>query len=124
VDELQIQIARREGRLSPDGEEIWLNWTMRFNSAAVVGCVQAGVKRRRADLAWLVGLPFQRRGYATEAMIAVGTWLSNRLNVRELRAHIHPDHHVSQAIARHLGLIATGEMTDDGEEVWSLSISR
>ena len=68
VDDLRERIRVQEGRRSPDGDELWLNWTLRLRSSGqAVGYVQAGVREGRADLAWVVGTPFQNRGYATEA---------------------------------------------------------
>ncbi|MCX3061294.1 GNAT family N-acetyltransferase [Streptomyces beihaiensis] len=70
-----------------------------------------------AEVAWVVGHPFQGRGYATEGALAMTRWLRGA-GVRGLRAHIHPGHDASARVARALGLAATPE-TVDGELVWA-----
>ena len=52
VDDLRAKIRRRASRRSPEGDELWLNWTLRLKEIqSVVGYVQAGVKEGQADLA-------------------------------------------------------------------------
>ena len=120
--DVSAKIRRRESRRSPAGDELWLNWTLRLKTdQSAVGYVQAGVKQDRADLAWVVGVPFQRRGYASEASQRVLRWLRGDLGVHEFRANIHPDHVASHRVARNIGLLKSGERTDEGEEVWGAS---
>ena len=121
--EVRATIRRRESRRSPNGDELWLNWTLRLiANQSVVGYVQAGVKAGQADLAWVVGVPFQRRGYASEASRRVLQWLRDDLGVHEVRASIHPDHVASHRVARSIGLLRSGKPTDEGEEVWRASL--
>jgi RimJ/RimL family protein N-acetyltransferase len=119
ADDVRAKIRRRESRCSPAGDELWLNWTLRLkDDRTVVGYMQAGVTEGRADMAWVVGVAFQRRGFGSEASRRVLTWLRHQLQLHEVRARIHPDHIVSRRLARSVGLRPTGEHTDDGEEVW------
>ena len=119
ADNLRAKIRRRESRRSPEGDELWLNWTLRLKSdQSVVGYAQAGVKEGQADLAWVIGIPFQGLGYASEASRHVSKWLRSRLHVREFRANIHPDHVASHKVARSVGLRPSREHTDEGEQVW------
>ena len=123
ADDVRATIRRRESRRSPAGDELWLNWTLRLKTdQSGVGYVQAGVKQDRADLAWVVGVPFQRRGYASEASRRVLHWLRDDLGVLEVRASIHPDHVASHRVARNIGLLKSGDRTDEGEEVWLASV--
>ena len=123
TDDVRAKIRRRESRRSPAGDELWLNWTLRLKAdQSVAGYVQAGVKQGKADLAWVVGVPFQRRGYASEASRRVLKWLRAHLHVNEVRANIHPDHIASRRVARNIGLCETVESTDRGEEVWRASV--
>ena len=122
VDDVRKRIRLPEGRhsprRSPQGDELWLNWTLRLRSSGqAVGYVQAGVREGRADLAWVVGTPFQSRGYATEAARRAAAWIREHLEVSELRAAIHPEHVASCRVAAHVGMRPSGELTDDGEEV-------
>ncbi len=123
ADDVRERIRRRESRRSPAGDELWLNWTLRLRQTqSVVGYLQAGVTQGKADLAWVVGVPFQRRGYASEASRRVLRWLRDDLGVHEVRANIHLDHVASHRVARTIGLCKSGERTDEGEEIWRASL--
>ena len=123
ADDVRARIRDRESRRSPAGDELWLNWTLRLIAdQSVVGYVQAGVKEGKASLAWVVGVPFQRRGYASEASRRVLRWLRDDLGVHEVRASIHPDHVASRRVARNIGLCKSEERTDEGEDVWRASL--
>lgn len=102
---------------APHGGEIWHNWILRLDGTAI-GYVQATVQGSSADLAWVVGTPWQGSGYATEASEAVRDWLADHGTTR-FSAHIHPDHPASRAIATKLGLQPTGQYDDDGEMIWN-----
>ena len=119
VHELEERIRLWEHRRSATGDEVWLNWTLRLKGdGSVVGYVQATIKASQAEIAWVIGLPFQGQGYATEASRKVVGWLTERLKVNELRANIYPKHAASQEVARHIGLRPSSEITKEGEEVW------
>jgi RimJ/RimL family protein N-acetyltransferase len=118
LSELRERYEKLVGGPAPYHQEGWLNWTVRRRGGPAVGYVQATVlPGPRASLAWVVGVPWQGRGYATEAALGMAGWLTAR-GVGELRAAIHPDNHASAAVARRLGLSPTAEH-DDGEIVWS-----
>ena len=113
---LRERFAALEAGRSPDGTQTWANWVVRRRDAAI-GYVQATITGRRGDLAWVIGRPWQRRGYASEAAAAAARWLL-AAGVDELTAHIHPDHAASAGVARAAGLAPTGEVDGDGEVVW------
>jgi RimJ/RimL family protein N-acetyltransferase len=107
---------------SPEGDQQWLNWIVRLrDSGAAIGFAQATVTVARggaeADVAWLIGVPWQDRGLASEAASAVVRWLVGA-GVVVIKAHIHPEHVASQAVARHAGLGPTPALDADGEQVW------
>lgn len=110
------ELYRRQSAGCPRGDEIWHNWILRLEGTAI-GYVQATVKGDCAELAWVVGSPWQGSGYATEASEAVKDRLGDRGATRFF-AHIHPDHRASQAIATRIGLRFTGQLDDDGEMIW------
>ncbi|MER5646883.1 GNAT family N-acetyltransferase [Streptosporangium sp. NPDC002524] len=85
-------------------------------SGRLVGYVQATVSRDRATVAWVVGTPWQGRGIAGEAAVALVAWLRER-GTTTIVATIHPDHTASSAVARRAGLAPTGGRVD-GEVVW------
>lgn len=109
----QAQVAGPEG-----GAEIWHNWIVRSMASGVaLGFVQATVVDDVADVAWVVGLKWQGRGFAKEAAAGMRDWLE-ALGIRRFEAHIHPGHTASQRVARAIGLRPTGKVDEDGEEIW------
>ena len=56
-------------------------------------------------------------GLSTEAARAIKQWLTDG-GVNGFAAYIHPDHHASAGVARHLGLAATNQ-TREGENRWA-----
>jgi len=124
LDELRVRYRRQVAGRSADGAERWFNWVARRrDDDQAVGYLQATLSQGRsgaatiAELAWVIGTDWQARGYATEGASAAAAWLQAR-GVGELRAHIHPGHPASEAVARRLGLSVTG-VEVDGERRWS-----
>jgi len=119
LDELRARYAWQVAGRSPDGREEWRNWVLRLGPGGqAVGYVQATItgEEQCAEIAWVIGLEWQGRGYATEAARELVAWLDSR-GVRVIRAHIHPGHAASAAVARRAGLAPTGLM-EDGEQLW------
>jgi len=144
LEQLRERYARQAGGLSPDGREVWHSWIVREReSGTAVGFVQATVGATAgmsaatvdtaetpydgatsAELAWVVGVPWQGRGYATEAAAAVrdavlGPDSVTGDDVTLVHAHIAPGHMASVTVARRLGLVPT-EVVHDGETRWHL----
>jgi RimJ/RimL family protein N-acetyltransferase len=116
VGELTEQYRRQVVGRSVDGREEWLNWVVRVEGAAV-GYVQATVHEgARAVVAWVIGLPWQGRGYATAAANEMLTLLRAR-GVRRIEAYIVPGHLGSERVAEHIGLSPTGQLSE-GEQMW------
>jgi RimJ/RimL family protein N-acetyltransferase len=107
---------------SPDPAVTWWNWVIRLDETGeLVGTVQATVSNGpTAEVAWVVGTPWQGRGIATEAARGLVEWLRAQ-QVRTVIAHIHPDHDASAAVARSAGLEPTDER-QDGEVRWRLAV--
>jgi len=120
--ELRGQYRRWEiGSGKPD--ELWLNWVVRMrDSGAPVGSTQATVTPGGPDgglaavLAWVIGVPWQGCGYASEAAAGMVSWLTPA-GVTVITAHIHPWHRASEKVAERTGFAVTDE-TVDGERVW------
>lgn len=121
---------RRMTAGSPDPAVSWLNWVIRLRDAScLTGTVQATVGPAgdgptadglTAEVAWVVGTPWQGRGIAGEAARGLVGWLGRR-QVGTVIAHIHDDHRVSAAVATAAGLAPTGER-HDGETRWRRSL--
>jgi RimJ/RimL family protein N-acetyltransferase len=118
--ELRARYARQAAGRSPGGSERWHNWIIRREPAGTaVGYVQATISGDggRAEIAWVIGVDWQGQGYATEAARAVVAWLDAR-GVAVVQAHIRPGHTASAAVAGRAGLLPSGELDDDGEQLW------
>ncbi len=117
---------------SLNAAESWCNWVIQLDdtdtdtdadAARLTGTVQATVttdeRGTTAEIAWVVGTPWQGRGIATEAARALVTWLRHQ-GAHTITAHIHPDHLASAAVATAAGLTRTDHW-HDGELKWQLS---
>jgi RimJ/RimL family protein N-acetyltransferase len=123
LDELGTRYGRQSRGQPEDGSAGWLNWIVRpAGGGPAIGFVQATLRRETAglvaDIAWLVTPPQQGRGIAVEAASTVVTWLRS-VDVRHIRAFIHPDHTASEHVARRTGLAPTTALID-GEILWEV----
>ena len=119
-DELRDRYRRMVAG-SGDQREVWLNWVVRRRlDSRPVGSVQATIvdrgATREAYIAWIVGVPWQRQGIASEAAMALVGWLRDQ-GVVVVTAHIHPAHVASARVATRAGLEPTADQVD-GERVW------
>jgi len=118
VVDVERWFSALETRLSPDGSERWLTWIVQLiETSTPIGYVQATVKDHQADIAWLIGVNWQGRGYGGEAVAALMSWLDDN-QIDNVTAHIHPDHKTSQRIAQGVNLQPSG-VFHEGEEIWS-----
>ena len=118
-----VDLRARYQRLvdgSPETGVIWCNWVIRLGEE-LVGTVQATVAERdgSAEVAWVVGIPWQGRGIATEAARGLVTWLQDA-GVRRMVAHIHPTHIASARVAASVGMKPT-DRWHEGEVRWELA---
>ncbi|MEU6068647.1 GNAT family N-acetyltransferase [Streptomyces sp. NPDC047082] len=108
---------------SPDPAVSWLNWVIRLREEdRLTGTAQAtvgpagGGAGAVAEVARVVGTPWQGRGIASEAARGLVGRPAGQ-GVECVIAHIHPDHRASAAVATAAGLTPTGDMRD-GEVRW------
>jgi RimJ/RimL family protein N-acetyltransferase len=124
-----VQLRERFERLvagSGRDDETWLNWVVRRRSDdRPVGTVQATIERRGGEraawVAWVVGVPWQGQGFATEAARALVAWLREQ-GVWDVAAAVAPGHVASERVAASAGLALTDQIVD-GERVWRLGSS-
>lgn len=119
--QLAVRYARQVAGGSQDGRQRWCNWVIRQRvSARAIGYVQATIESSQhgmvAEVAWVLAVPAQGSGLATEAATAMLTWLRGH-GVQRVTAHVHPNHAASAGVARHLGLTPT-HVIIDGEVRW------
>ncbi|REK91821.1 N-acetyltransferase [Streptomyces inhibens] len=124
---------------SPDPTVSWCNWVIQLRDQGhLAGTVQATVTATAddhgsgygdecghgcvAEIAWVVGTAWQRRGIASEAARGLVSWLGTQ-SVQAVIAHIHPDHHTSAAVATAAGLAPTSHR-HEGETRWQRTMRR
>ncbi|MFC5830589.1 GNAT family N-acetyltransferase [Nonomuraea insulae] len=110
------ELALRYERLV-SGPPGWRNWVIWLRAEKrLVGYVQATIDERTAEVAWVIGTPWQGRGLAGAAATAlVGRLMEQEIDT--IVAHIHPGHAASAAVATAAGLHPT-ERWEDGEVLW------
>lgn len=121
LEHLRSVYARVEGRKSPDGSELWLNWVVRRPGEAPMGYVQATVTSRQA--AW-IGFVFSSkhwgRGHATQAARAVLEHVASAYGVVRCLASVEAD---NQRSIRLLGRLGFHEATVEEQQGHELSAS-
>lgn len=120
IHQLRVRFAAWESRRSPDGKELWLNWTLRLrDSGEAIGYVQATIDDHgRANLAYVVGSRWQKQGLAAEAVRGMVDALRERWRVGQVRAEIAAGNLASERVAASAGLIRTARLSSEGEVVW------
>ena len=104
VEALHERYGRLEARRSPDGKELWLNWAARQESGTYVGLVEATVRADAStQIAYFVFRPFQRQGFAAEAVEAVLTHLKNDIGIEMVRALLDTRNEASWRLLERLG---------------------
>ncbi|QKE86070.1 GNAT family N-acetyltransferase [Arthrobacter sp. NEB 688] len=122
TDELRERYTRQL-RGPDDPHEEWCTWVVRDgDDGPLVGFVQATLTGDGAcaELAWVVGTPWQGRGIARRAAALVLAEVTRR-GVGTVVAHVRPGHAPSEAVARSLGMGPT-DVVVDGETRWSLEV--
>lgn len=118
-DALAGQYAVQTRGRSADGTELWINSIVVFGAEQTpIGYVQATrpVPGTEAEIAWVIGRPWQGQGYAARATRLLADDLVEQ-GVERLVAHIHPQHAASHRVAARLGMSPTPTVVD-GEVRW------
>ena len=97
-------------RRSPDGREAWLNWALRERSSGdYAGTLEATVHdNRTASVAYVVFVPYQRRGFAAEACARLLGHLFEDYLVGVVAAEIDTRNIASIALVESLGFERVG----------------
>ncbi|WBB62963.1 GNAT family N-acetyltransferase [Streptomyces sp. WMMC500] len=121
LGELRARYARLAAG-APGGGTVWGNWVLRIRAdGTLCGYVQVTIRDRVAEVAWVVGTPWQGQGFAGEAARGLVARLRG-LPLHAVVAHVHPDHRASAAVAASAGLART-DLVHDGEAVWRLDLT-
>src|SRR4029079_9097153 len=96
LETLRERYVRQAAGQSEDGAEQWGNWIARRRwSDEAIGFVQATLgSSGAAEVAWLIGAPWQGNAYAAEAASALVDWLE-AAGVETVEAHIQPENAAS-----------------------------
>ena len=122
-DALAARLAKLESRRSPDGTERWLNWVVRTDEGAMVGYVQATVRAGNvAEIAYVLGRTYWRRGYATAACRMLLAELRDTYRVERAVATLDPQNSASLALLRKLGFRPLSESFETHELTYELTL--
>jgi RimJ/RimL family protein N-acetyltransferase len=106
VDWLRARLLRLESRVSPDGQQGWLNWVIREADGDLVGFVQATVlPDGRALVAYMVSSRHWGRGLASKAVVAMAGELVLRHGVHTLFAVLKRSNGRSLRLLERLGFV-------------------
>jgi [ribosomal protein S5]-alanine N-acetyltransferase len=102
---LEVRYRALSSRSSPDGREAWLNWALRTRGAGdYAGVLEATVHENMiATIAYMVFVPYQRRGFAAEACRRLLAHLFEDYRVGVVAAEIDTRNAASVALVESLG---------------------
>ena len=107
TDELRRVYARRETRKSPDGQQLWLNWIVRWQGQQPIGYVQATVTAPGvAWIAYVIASSHWGRGHAFAATAAMLEHLEIAYGVSQCLASVESRNERSIRLLGRLGFRA------------------
>lgn len=124
-DDLARRYAVQTRGRSTDGGERWINLLVVLGPERLpIGYVQATIPSAGgpAEIAWVIGRPWQGYGYAGRAVRLLLDDLAAQ-GVSSVVAHIHQGHESSNRVATRLGMTPT-EIVVDGEVRYAGTTSR
>lgn len=125
LEALTERLHRLESRRSPDGTEHWLNWVVRTPEGAIVGYVQATVRPGgEAEIAYVLGRRFWRRGYASVACGLMLQELAESYGVRRATATLDSGNAASLALLGKLGFRFVSSDAAANEVIYGRDVHR
>jgi RimJ/RimL family protein N-acetyltransferase len=104
VERLAASFRFKEGRLSPDGQEQWLNWVLRLPGGDLAGYVQATVLGNGVSyVAYELSSAHWRQGIGSAAVTAMLEELGRSYGVHTFVAVLKRANFRSMGLLRHLG---------------------
>jgi len=118
IDALREIYVRRERRLSPEGDQIWLNWVIRVGDGTPAGYVQATiVSPDDAWIAYVLASKYWGCGYGFAAMSAMLEHLTVDYAVRRFLATAEIGNERSIRLLEHLGFRPATEDATPGRDL-------
>ncbi|MDO9181167.1 MAG: GNAT family N-acetyltransferase [Bacteriovorax sp.] len=130
IDQLKVGWKKHESRLSPDGNEAWLNWAVRRTSdGAYIGKMDAEVNHEKVatNIGYIFFPDYWGKGYASESVLEIKNHFS-RNGISKIMATVTLGNETSYRVLEKSGFIRTriipendiirGEKYDDVEYVW------
>ena len=115
VNQLRTKWKRNESRLSPDGNEVWLNWAIRLgNEGSYIGKLDACLDSpiRATNVGFVFFPEYWGYGYATEALLAVKAVLVEN-GISFMRATVATQNIASAHVLEKAGFIAGNMVADE-----------
>jgi RimJ/RimL family protein N-acetyltransferase len=115
LNQLRAKWERNESRLSPDGNEVWLNWAIRLgNEGPYIGKLDACLDSpiRATNVGFVFFPEYWGYGYATEALLAVKTVLVGN-GIVFMRATVAAQNIASARVLEKAGFIPGNLVTDE-----------
>lgn len=112
LEELEKRFQKLEGRVSPDGQCLWLNWACRLMASDIyIGLIEVTLNKadRFALLAYFVFCDHQKSGYATEACQTVLEHIFKDYELVASQAEIDDLNEASIALVTKLGFTKVGD---------------
>lgn len=112
---LEARYRALSSRLSPGGQQAWLNWAVSLRAGTYIGTLEATVyPNRTAAIAYMIFPPFWRQGYAKEGCLQLLNHLFNDYQVNLVAAEIDTRNVASIELIKSLGFkhVSTKENAD------------
>lgn len=110
-------------RAHPDQWLWYTDWDISQKDGVTIGGIgyKGPPKRNRVEVGYEIQTPFQRRGYATEAVLAMAEWAFEKAKeLRFIEAEIEPGNAASLRVLQKAGFLPAGM----GEEGPRLALKR
>ncbi len=106
-----------EGCLQHPEQRLWYTvWNVELKDKTVVGdlCFKGLAEDGVVEIGYGIKEEFQKRGIATEAVIAMSQWAKRQPGVNLVEAETDPDNVASQKVLAKAGYVANGVMGEEG----------
>ena len=117
LEKLEVVYKKRQSKISPNKDEIWLNWIGREKTNnIIIGEFEATIyKDFHVDIAYMIDQPFQQKGYGFEVLQEIIKFLIESLNLTSIQAYIDTRNKASIKLVKKLGFIQIKYIKDADE---------